>query len=558
MLGCAVLVFPALGEAPFERAEIYFMDVARAMVERGDYLVPRYQGEPFFDKPPLTYWLMAASFRVLGFTPGAARIAPALASVGLVAATVWLGTLLLDRRSAIAGGVALATTLAFMAFARVGMSDMLLALWSTLAVALAAVAVRSAGAWALPLLGAVMGLGFLTKGPIALVLPGLAMLLLARGPGASRLVKPPGSALGAVAFAVIGLGWFVAVYTRLGPAPLEYFFLRENLERFAGETYDTGRPAWFYLPTYFAEGLPWSLLFPLAAARLARGGDGAAGGGRGKLLLYWVALMLIPLSLSRGKLDYYLLPLYPPVALVVGHHLAAVPWGRLDRAWARVALVASAAGLLLLAIRRVPLPAGWLPDASAQAVLAAAAGVGVLACLAAAARLTPTRATAALAGSFAAVFLVLAGVFLPAFQAAQPNDEIVEDVAREKRHRPDARLAACTDPVRVRRDALFHARTVAIERCDLWTLAASRLPFLLLLQPEERASLQAVPGYREISEHRYLPATVLTLTGFLARPLPRTMVLAANYATSDPVAETKRKRDLKQAVKAWEKSVSGR
>jgi 4-amino-4-deoxy-L-arabinose transferase-like glycosyltransferase len=503
---------------------------------------------------------MAAAFRGLGFTLGAARVVSALASAGLVAVTVWLGALLLDRRSAIAGGIALATTLAFMAVARVAMSDMLLTLWSTLAVALAAAVVRTgAAAWALPALGVVLGLGFLTKGPIALVLPGLAMLLLARGPGGARLLRPPASVAAALAFAVVGLGWFVAVYLRLGSAPLEYFFLRENLARFAGETYDTGRAAWYYLPTYLAEGLPWSLLFPLAATRLAgRGVDAAAEGGRARLLLYWVALMLVPLSLSRGKLDYYLLPLYPPIALVVGHHLAAAPWGRLDRAWGRVALLASAAGLLPIAVRPVPLPAGWLPGVPAQVLLAVVAGLGALACLAAAARVTAPRTMGALAASFAGVFLVLASAFLPAFTAAQPNDAIVEHVMRERAYRPEARLVACSDPARVRRDLLFHARTVAVERCDLWGLAASRRPFLLLLQPEERASLQALPGYREISEHRYLPATVLTLTGFLSGPPARTMVLAANYATDDPVAEAKRKRSFKQAVKKWEDYVSGR
>jgi hypothetical protein len=70
----AVLLFPGLGASPIERAEIYFLDGARNMLERQDYLVPYYRGQPFFDKPALTYWLMAASFQALGFTLSAARI----------------------------------------------------------------------------------------------------------------------------------------------------------------------------------------------------------------------------------------------------------------------------------------------------------------------------------------------------------------------------------------------------------------------------------------------------------------------------------------------------
>ncbi|HEX9202566.1 MAG TPA: ABC transporter permease subunit, partial [Vicinamibacteria bacterium] len=80
---------------------------------------------------------------------------------------------------------------------------------------------------------------------------------------------------------------------------------------------------------------------------------------------------------------------------------------------------------------------------------------------------------------------------------------------RETRWRPEARLLLCRDPSRAQRDVLFHARVAAEERCDLWPRAASREPYLMLLGPEERASFRAIPGYREVSVHRYLPATAL-------------------------------------------------
>ena len=131
LLALAVLL-PGLGAAPLERAEIYFVDAARAMVERGDYLVPYYRGEPFFDKPALTYWLMAGAFRVLGFHLAAARLVPAVAAVLVLATTLWLGRLLFGARPALIGTVVLATTGAFLAFGRIAMSDMLLTLWTLL------------------------------------------------------------------------------------------------------------------------------------------------------------------------------------------------------------------------------------------------------------------------------------------------------------------------------------------------------------------------------------------------------------------------------------------
>ena len=246
------------------------------MVESGDWVIPRYEGQPFFDKPILSYWLMAGAMSGLGAGPGAARLVPVAAAIGVVLATAWLGTILFDRRSALAGGLVLATTLAFLSFGRVAMSDMLLALWTTLAVALAVLAYRpGAPAWAVPLLGAVAGLGFATKGPVALLVPGLALLLLLWEN--RRRPVPCGwgpLALGVLAFTVLGLGWFALVYQRLGPGPLVAFFFRENLERFAGEAYDVGRPFWFYPPAYLAEGKPWSPLLPIALWRLLRSHEG--------------------------------------------------------------------------------------------------------------------------------------------------------------------------------------------------------------------------------------------------------------------------------------------
>ena len=529
------------------------------MVESGDWVVPRYEGQPFFDKPILSYWLMAAAMEGLGTTAGAARLVPVLASIGALLATAWLGTLLYDRRSALWGALVLATTLAFLSFARVAMSDMLLTLWTTLAVGLAVLAYRpGAPSWAVPVLGAVAGLGFATKGPVALLVPGLAVLLLlwenrrpSPRPGlAGHLLVPCGwgpFALGVLAFAVLGLGWFALVHRRLGTEPLVYFFFRENLERFAGEAYDVGRPFWFYPPAYLAEGLPWSPFLPIALWRLLRSreGDEAA---RTRFLSLWVALVLVPLSLSRGKIDYYLLPVYPALSLVIGRYLAAVPWRRADRAWAGVVLLAQAAALALVLARPPRIPAEWLPGGPPRALLAGVVAVGALLLLAAAIRPTAARATVALVSLVAAAWLVLVVFFLPAFVAAQPNRAIARDVARERQFRPDLRMAFCSDPTRVRRDVLLEVRLAAFSECDLWSLAGSREPFLLLATPAQDASFRADRRYREVARYRYVPASALTLGGLFSIREAGEIVLGANFATTDPEAERKRKREYRKAV----------
>jgi 4-amino-4-deoxy-L-arabinose transferase-like glycosyltransferase len=520
------------------------------MVERGDWLVPYYQGQPFFDKPALTYWLMAAAFRLFGMSPGAARVVPALAALGTLASTMWLGTLLFGRRAALGGGVVLATSLAFAVFGRVAMSDMLLTLWSTLAVALAVRASRGGSGFYLAALGAVLGLGFLTKGPVAVLFPGFALLLLlAENRGRlAGLLRPMPVFAGVALGLFCGATWFVAVYLRLGSGPLEYFFLRENLERFAGETYDSGRSPFFYLLSYLAEGLPWSLFLPLAIRRWwgREGPDHRMQG----LLLLWVGLMLVPLSLSRGKIDYYLLPLYPALSLLIGSLFSGDAFDRLERIWTRAALLLLALILgLLLPARRAIAPA-WLPGDASVAFVGALALLGAFACAVTAYRPRPGRVLGVVATATSFVFVGLATLFLPAFWAAQPNAEIVADVVRERQFRPDAQIVACSDPSRAERDLLFYARIAVSTRCDLWGLAPSKTPFLFLLTPAERASLAAVPGFREVRSQRYLPATVLTFDGLLDPRPPGLITLAANYKTDDPVAENKRRQDRKRELRA--------
>ena len=534
----AVLLFPGLGAAPIERAEIYFLDGARSMVERQDYLVPYYRGQPFFDKPALTYWLMATAFQAFGYTLAAARLVSALIALLTLITTVWLGIQLFDRRTAISGGLILATTLGFVSFGRLAMSDMLLTLWSTLAMALALAAFREsrASSWCIPALGAVMGLGFQTKGPVALLLPGLGIMALLwqrrrqRGP-----ITPWPLLLALACFIVVGLGWFAIIYLRLGAEPLAHFFLRENLERFAGATYDVGRRAWwYYVPAYLAFGLPWSPFLAVAGWHVLRGGPEER---HSRLLLGWMGLMVVLLSLSRGKIDYYLLPLLPPASLVIGRYFSAVPWGRFDRIWGRVVVLL--VGLLLVVAPAAiwQLPSDWLPPSALFLVLVVLLLGGSLACLLTALSITPQRTMAAVGAAAVLLFFSVNAVFLPAFRAAQPQQAVVEDVLRVRQQQPDAALIFCEDHARLQRDLLFHARVVAQQRCDLTAAAASPQPLLVLLPADARA---AVVALRELGAYRYLPASALTLRGFLAGLQPSTVLLMANEAIEVRGAEADR------------------
>ena len=97
--GLSALAFmTGLSDAPIERAEIYFLDAARAMVETSDWLVPRYRGEPFYDKPPLTYWLLASSFEFFGPSLFAGRLMAVLLAMATLGATYFFSTRLVALR----------------------------------------------------------------------------------------------------------------------------------------------------------------------------------------------------------------------------------------------------------------------------------------------------------------------------------------------------------------------------------------------------------------------------------------------------------------------------
>ena len=109
-------------------------------------------------------------------------------------------------------------------------------------------------------------------------------------------------------------------------------------------------------------------------------------------------------------------------------------------------------------------------------------------------------------------------------------------------------MAFCSDPTRVRRDVLLHVRLAAFSECDLWSLAGSREPFLLLATPAQDASFRVDPRYREIARYRYVPASALTLGGLFSVREPGEVVLGANFTTTDPEAERKKKRAYRKAI----------
>jgi dolichol-phosphate mannosyltransferase len=333
-----------------EQDEGRYAEIGREMLASGDWIVPTLNHEPYFDKPPLFYWLVAGSFWLFGLSAGAARLVPALAALCTIVAVYGLGQRLVGRRAAFLGGLALTVMAGFIQCGRILIIDSLLTLFVTLAFLTAHGAVqrpRLRWRWWL-LSGLCCGLGVLTKGPVALVLLGpvlVAYVWLQRDQ--ARLGLFAWLVYGGL-IALVAAPWFIAICVRQ-PEFAGQFIIEHHFKRFTAAGYHES-PAWFYVPVLLVGTLPWSLLLvPFCQFLLSRSPavTRLRPAGMGFLLL-WAAWCFVFFSLSRGKLPPYVLPLLPAVALMMGCYLDRVLGAGLAQPyfWSRTAVPRLGIGML--------------------------------------------------------------------------------------------------------------------------------------------------------------------------------------------------------------------
>ena len=319
----------------FSRAEVFFAECAREMVVQSNWVTPLYHGQAFFDKPILSYWLIALSYKLFGFGHFAARMPFVLASLATVALTAFASRKLFGVRCGLFSAMAMATGMIYISFSALCMSDIPLVLFDTMALCAfyAAVVNEKKRTLSFFLCACSLGLGFLTKGPVAIVLPGVLFALYLTISGKLKIVRPVHILVGVLSILAIAGPWFYMAFKANGVESMIYFFVRENLQRFAGTVYDTQKPFWFPLVSLFGGFAPWSLLLPfIFAASVKRWRDNLKASGsiiktdpRAQLELFawlWVMIVVGFFSFSRGKIDYYVMPAFPACSLLVGLYLA--------------------------------------------------------------------------------------------------------------------------------------------------------------------------------------------------------------------------------------------
>jgi 4-amino-4-deoxy-L-arabinose transferase-like glycosyltransferase len=310
--------------------------IANEMMQTGDYVTPRLAGKPWFEKPALTYWLMAASYRVFGVNEFGARFPSILMALLSVLILFYTVRRLVSERTGLLAALALECSIGFIIFSRAASTDMILT--STVTLALCAFllseqeqfrgSLLSRRSFWLAVFYASIGLTMLAKGLAGIALSGGVIgsyLLISR-----RLRDFIGLHLiwgGLLAFAISSI-WYGPVIARHGYAFVDEFFVQHHFQRFTTNKYHHPGPFYYYVLAIVIAVFPFSFLLPISAARIpvaqyVRNGIDAID--RWKLFAFlWMVFPVIFFSFSGSKLPGYILPAVPGAALLVASDLKEI------------------------------------------------------------------------------------------------------------------------------------------------------------------------------------------------------------------------------------------
>ncbi|HVO95184.1 MAG TPA: glycosyltransferase family 39 protein [Terriglobales bacterium] len=315
---CGVLYFPYLGNTPFfDKGEPREALAVQDIVQRGEWLFPLKRATAIPSKPPLFHWSAVLTAKITGRLDEATiRFPSALYATLGILFVYFLGRRLYGGDVGLLAGAILATTMVYSDQALSARVDMTLCFFVTASLILFYALYRGFlihPLWYFVLYGLV-GVGTLAKGPLGILLPGLVIAGFLAAKGRWELMLKFAFHPGVILTLLLAVGWYGLAITRGGEGFVDRQLLQENLKRFFGGS-GHSHPVYYYLSYLFSLGLPWSLFLPFLLWDVFKKGLG----GDDDLLFFklWFLIMFVFFSLSAGKRPVYLLPLYPPLALLL-------------------------------------------------------------------------------------------------------------------------------------------------------------------------------------------------------------------------------------------------
>lgn len=321
VLVCLGLYLPLFWQLPLFRSEAMYALIPKEMLAAGSWLTPTLNGVHYLDKPHLLFWLNLLGYKILGVSSWSARVPTLAMAMGEVWITYLIGRRLIGRRAAWLGGFILLTCIGFFVLHLQILTDHLISL-SLLAALYCLLRWQEEPGWRWSsLFFLALVAGFLSKGFIGLVFPVLIGLIYAWQVRERRLLRLLLSPSG-IGMAVLLLAAWAVASEVANPGYLKFQVVNEQIMRFLGRRYPpdvnsfTITGFWLFLGIWL---MPWALILPSALYRFWQGtrpGRDVAPGAR--LLIIWPIVILVFFTLSSSRIEYYSLPAFPALALILG------------------------------------------------------------------------------------------------------------------------------------------------------------------------------------------------------------------------------------------------
>jgi 4-amino-4-deoxy-L-arabinose transferase-like glycosyltransferase len=317
-----------LGSAPITNPdEGRYAEIPREMVATGDWVTPRLDGVPYFEKPPLMYWLVGACEKALGPSEWSVRLAPALFALGGIFACYGATRRIYGRDAGLWAAIVLGTSLLYLGLSHLLSLDVPLSVLMSVTLFCFILGVGCPpGPGRRRLfygLYASAALATLTKGPEGFLVTGAVMFLWLVLFGQWGRLRPLYLPSGIILFLAIAAPWFVIV-ARRNPGWAHFFFVYEHWERYTDDGHGRYQPFWFFIPIVLAGLFPWTgFLWPSLRDALSGGWSRRRENAEAWFFATWAAFIFLFFSGSHSKLINYILPIFPPLAVLIGRWLAA-------------------------------------------------------------------------------------------------------------------------------------------------------------------------------------------------------------------------------------------
>ncbi len=382
---CGFLFFAGLQVIGLVGAdEPRYAQIAREMLQRGDWVTPVLNGQPWLEKPPLYYWATMLAYRATGGVSDWAARLPSAILCSLMIFFIYVWARHFRRGMQLDAALITAASAIVIGFGRSASTDMpLTAMFTAAMLCWYGWYSNQNRGWLLAFY-LFTGLGTLAKGPVAVLLAGLIIVIFAALRQDWRLILRTLWPAGILLYLAVTLPWFVAVQ-RASPEFFRTFFLQHNVERFSTNLYHHAQPFWFFLPVTLLALVPWTVFVIAALVDAVRDWRFSVQQppGAEDLRTYLTVWFLLPIaffSLSQSKLPGYILPAIPAGTIL----LANFVWRREEEAekpsaWLGMLHALLSAAMLMAAFI---VPFELLKQALTRNVIMVAAALGVTAIIA--------------------------------------------------------------------------------------------------------------------------------------------------------------------------------